>query len=66
MKNGITDTHIAEAGESLHDIAQAEGVRLESLMEYNKLNKNIVLNAGDKVLLQTANDKNKKVTVTPK
>ena len=66
MKTGITDTHIAEAGESLHDIAQAEGVRLESLMEYNKLNKNIVLNAGDKVLLQTANDKNKKVTVTPK
>jgi LysM repeat protein len=28
-----------QAGESIHDIAQAEGIRLESLLKYNNLSR---------------------------
>lgn len=38
-KNGATDFHLVTEGESLHTIAQKEGIRLESLLEYNGMAK---------------------------
>jgi Mannosyl-glycoprotein endo-beta-N-acetylglucosaminidase/LysM domain len=38
-KNGATDFHLVTEGESLHAIAQKEGIRLESLLEYNRMAK---------------------------
>jgi LysM repeat protein len=36
-KAGLVDFHIVKPGETLRDIAQAEGIRLEMLLEYNFL-----------------------------
>jgi LysM repeat protein len=36
-KIGANDFHIVNEGESVYDIAQAEGIRLETLLEYNHL-----------------------------
>ncbi|MEP6683243.1 MAG: glucosaminidase domain-containing protein [Parafilimonas sp.] len=50
-KRGSKDYHIALPNENLHDIAQEEGVQLESLLAYNNYQKNNQLKAGDKILL---------------
>lgn len=56
QKKGSTPYHVVLVGETLHDIAQAEGVRMENLLEYNHANEADVLETGSKVLLQpTAN-----------
>jgi LysM repeat protein len=39
-KTGTNEVHIVKAGESLWDIAQSEAIRLETLMQYNYLDKN--------------------------
>ncbi len=39
-KTGNDEFHIVQPGESLHDIAQKQGIRLESLCELNALSKN--------------------------
>lgn len=36
-KTGSNNLHIVKAGETLHDIAQAEAIRMESLLELNQL-----------------------------
>jgi hypothetical protein len=36
-KTGDHDVHVVQPGESLHDIAQTEALRLQSLLQYNKL-----------------------------
>lgn len=36
-RQGAISTHIVKANESLYDIAQAEGIRLEALLQYNLL-----------------------------
>lgn len=36
-RQGISATHIVKEGETLYDIAQAEGMRLEALLQYNLL-----------------------------
>ncbi len=36
-KSGSSDFHIVKEGETIRDIAQEEGIRLESLLEYNHL-----------------------------
>lgn len=51
MKRGAGDVHIVAGGESLHDVAQVEGIRLENLLEYNRLAKTSVVKTGDKLLL---------------
>ncbi len=38
-KTGANETHIVAPGETLHGIAQAEGLRIENLLEYNHLRK---------------------------
>jgi hypothetical protein len=51
QKKATNDFHVIAAGETLHDICQLEGIRLESLVEYNKLSKTGTLTTGGKVYL---------------
>ncbi|BAV08580.1 LysM domain-containing protein [Filimonas lacunae] len=51
-RKGTKDVHVAEPGETIELIAQKEGVRLESLLLYNRINRNKALQAGDKIYLR--------------
>ncbi len=51
QKNGSKDYHIVSSNENIYDIAQEEGVQLESLLAYNNLPKNAQPKTGDKILL---------------
>lgn len=51
-KTGAEEIHIVQEGETLYDIAQAEGIRLESLLEYNLLKANMQPAAGEKLNLK--------------
>lgn len=51
-KKGNGDVHTVAPGENLHSICQAEGIRLENLLEYNKLGKDAKPAIGDKLLLK--------------
>ena len=51
-KHGAKDYHVALANEDMHDIAQEEGIQLESLLAYNNIQKNNQPKAGDKILLR--------------
>lgn len=65
QKKGSTDTHTVAPGETLHDICQKEGIRLESLLEYNKLKKDAILSAGQQLYLRVVSSssaKNEKTT----
>jgi LysM repeat protein len=55
MKKGAVDFHISTSEETLTLISQKEGVRLESILEYNKLKKDAVLRDGDKINLRAPN-----------
>lgn len=56
-KRGSKDYHVALPNENLHDIAQEEGIQLESLLAYNNLQKSIQPKAGDKILLRGDNSR---------
>jgi LysM repeat protein len=43
--------HIVQNGESLYDICQTEGIRYESLLELNQLNKGMEVATGEKIYL---------------
>ena len=47
--------HIVAASETLEDISQKEGVDLESLYEYNKIQKGMQPATGEKVYLKPGN-----------
>jgi len=51
-RTGNSEVHIVANGETLHDISQAEAIRLENLLEYNKLHKSVQPAVGDKLYLQ--------------
>ncbi|HZG23598.1 MAG TPA: glucosaminidase domain-containing protein, partial [Chitinophagaceae bacterium] len=51
-KVGSTEFHIVKENENLYDIAQAEGIRYESLLELNHLNGNQQPAIGEKLYLQ--------------
>ena len=51
-KIGAAEFYTVADGETMHSIAQATGVRLESLLEYNLFNKNMQPAAGEKLYLQ--------------
>ena len=51
-KSGSAAYHIVAAGETLHDIAQREGIRLEYLMQLNHLQEGMQPRAGEKLYLQ--------------
>lgn len=59
-KQGAVNTHIVQPNETLHSIAQAEGIRLEQLLAYNNLKKNEQPMVGEVLAL------NGKVTAKPK
>ncbi len=56
QKKGINDFHIAKNGESLHTISQIEGVRLESILLYNNLQKDFKPIEGSKIYLKQMNN----------
>jgi len=51
-KTGAEEIHIVQEGETLYDIAQAEGIRLESLLEYNLLKASMQPAVGEKLNLK--------------
>ena len=52
-KTGVNEFHIVQPGETLHDIAQLNAIRLESLRELNWLKENEIPAAGEKLSLKT-------------
>ncbi|BFG69254.1 glucosaminidase domain-containing protein [Sediminibacterium sp. KACHI17] len=59
QKKGASDYHEVTAGENIHEICQKEGIRMESLLEYNKLKKDSQLSAGQKLFLRSPAEINK-------
>lgn len=53
LKKGATDYHVIKENESLHDVSQVEGVRLESILEYNNLKKEDKPVTGSKIYLKS-------------
>ncbi len=51
-KQGQKEYHVALAGETFYDIAQREGVRLETLLSYNHAREASGLQEGQKIYLQ--------------
>jgi LysM repeat protein len=66
LKKGATDVYVCKAGETLTEIAQKEGVRLDAIMEYNNLTKNSVLTNGQKLQLRAPEKAAGKNTKSPK
>lgn len=52
-KKGITDFHIALAGETLQEIAQKEAVRMDAIIEYNSTHKKLNPLVGEKIYLRS-------------
>jgi len=52
-KKGSKDYHIVLPNEDLHDIAQEEGIQLQSILAYNNYQKSSQVKAGDKIILRT-------------
>ncbi|MDF2187521.1 glucosaminidase domain-containing protein [Paraflavitalea sp. CAU 1676] len=51
-KVGASDKHIVQAGETLYDICQLEGIRFESLLDYNRLTAADLAAPGEALYLQ--------------
>lgn len=56
QKKGLNDFHVIKIGESLHTIAQIEGVRLESILLYNNILKDYKPIEGNKIYLKPINN----------
>jgi len=52
-RTGNNEFHIVRSGETLYDIAREEAMRVESLMEYNFLNKNMKPATGEQLYLRS-------------
>ncbi len=52
-KTGNNEFHQVQPGETLYDISQEEAIRLESLLEYNQLEKGMQPAAGEKLFLKS-------------
>jgi LysM repeat protein len=52
-KKGITDFHIVKENETLYHISQIEAVRLDSILEYNKISKDDIPEIGEKIYLKS-------------
>ena len=52
-KMSINEFHVVQKGETLYDISQEEGIRLESLADYNFLKPHMIPAPGQKLYLQT-------------
>ena len=53
LKKGASDFHVTNSNENLTLISQKEGVRLESLLEYNRMKKDAIIRQGEKIYLRT-------------
>ncbi len=53
-RKGTKDIHIVEENETLHDIAQKEGIQLSVIMEYNSLKKGMQPATGERIYLKFA------------
>lgn len=53
-KRGAKNIHVVQSGETIESIAQMEGVQLQSLFEYNKMNKGMQPKTGEKIYLRDA------------
>jgi len=51
-KQGPGEFHIVQPGEDLYTISQKEGIRLESLLNYNQLSMDMKPAPGEKLYLQ--------------
>lgn len=51
-KTGVNEFHTVNPGETTYDIAQQEGIRLETLLEYNLLEKNMQPASGEQLSLK--------------
>lgn len=51
-KSGAQETHTVAEGETLYEIAQAEGIRLESLLQFNFLSATAQVLVGEKLYLR--------------
>ena len=51
-RQGANDIHITKQGESMYDIAQTEGIRLENLLKFNGLAAQQKPAAGERIYLQ--------------
>ncbi len=63
-KEGAKEFHIVEPGETLYDIAQAEGIRLESLLSYNYLREGINPSPGRNLYLKSGGKSTAEQTAT--
>ena len=65
-KTGNEDFHLIKVGETLHDIAQSQAIRLESLQELNWLKKNDIPAVGEKLSLKSKADSMPKLALREK
>ena len=63
-KIGAEEFHVVQEGETLRDIAQAEGIRMESLLEYNMLKDGMLPAVGEKLNLKWKVSEMPKVVAT--
>ncbi len=56
-REGETEYHKVASGETLHDIAQAEGIQLESLLAYNYLRADVAPSPGRNLYLKKGEQK---------
>lgn len=63
QKKGEKDFHVVAENETLHDICQKEGVRMDFVLAYNNLNKNSQPAIGEKVYLKAQTPVNTKTAV---
>ena len=52
LTKGATDFHVVNANETLHDICQIEGVRLDKIADYNNIKKTMQPATGEKIYLR--------------
>jgi LysM repeat protein len=63
QKKGIANFHTVLANETLQDIAQKEGVRLDMILEYNSVNKKLNPLLGEKIYLRSKAPKPPKMSL---
>jgi LysM repeat protein len=52
LKKGAVDFHVTRADETLHSICQKEGVRMDAVLQYNKIQANMQPMTGEKIYLR--------------
>ncbi|RXK57522.1 LysM peptidoglycan-binding domain-containing protein [Lacibacter luteus] len=65
-RTGVDVVHIVTEGETVYDIAQAQGIRLDALLQLNRITVNQQPAVGEKIFLQTPATAVPKLAVTIK